>query len=87
MLLIDGSRIYHQIYPLEIEIFGPTFSSEDSCSIAAFQHSMDSNAFYLDMGDKSDFLVSDSFRWHRGCKYTSGRLGAWPALKRNYDKS
>lgn len=55
VLLTDGSRIYHQIYSWDIEMLWPTFSSEDSSSIAAFQHSMDLNAFELDMRDKVTF--------------------------------
>ncbi|XP_009583090.1 PREDICTED: uncharacterized protein C1orf101 homolog, partial [Fulmarus glacialis] len=55
MLLTDGSRIYRQTYPLEIEIFSSTFSSEDSSLVVAFQHSMDLNVYYLDMGDDMTF--------------------------------
>lgn len=61
-LLIDGSKIYCQTCPLETEIFSSTFSSEDSCSIVAFQPSMDLNVCYLDMGDEVTFSVtSESF--------------------------
>ncbi|XP_025938089.1 cation channel sperm-associated protein subunit epsilon [Apteryx rowi] len=55
ILLIDGSSIYRQTYPLEIEIFSSTFRAEISCSIIAFQHNMDFNVYYLDMGDELTF--------------------------------
>uniref|UniRef100_A0A8C4JQC3 Uncharacterized protein n=2 Tax=Dromaius novaehollandiae TaxID=8790 RepID=A0A8C4JQC3_DRONO len=55
VLLIDGSNIYRQTYPLETEIFSSTFRSEISCSIIAFQHNMDFNVYYLDMGDELTF--------------------------------
>ncbi|XP_062427380.1 cation channel sperm-associated auxiliary subunit epsilon [Rhea pennata] len=55
ILLIDGSSIYRQTYPLEIEIFSSTFRSEIYCSIIAFQHNMDFNVYYLDKGDKLTF--------------------------------
>nr|XP_009685011.1 PREDICTED: uncharacterized protein C1orf101 homolog [Struthio camelus australis] len=55
ILLIDGSRIYRQTYPLEIEVLSSTISSEISCSIIAFQHNMDFNVYYLDMGDQLTF--------------------------------
>ncbi|XP_075002672.1 cation channel sperm-associated auxiliary subunit epsilon-like isoform X2 [Calonectris borealis] len=61
MLLIDGSRIYCQTCPLEIEIFSSTFSSEDSCLVVAFQHSMDLNVYYLDMGDEMTLLSLVAF--------------------------
>lgn len=60
-LLIDGSKIYCQTYPLETEIFSSTFSSEDSCSIGAFQPIMDLNVCYLDMGDEVTFWSLKAF--------------------------
>ncbi|KAM8809816.1 cation channel sperm-associated auxiliary subunit epsilon [Eudromia elegans] len=55
ILLIDGSNIYRQTYPLELEIFSSTFKSEFSCSIIAFLHNMDFSIYYLDMGDELTF--------------------------------
>uniref|UniRef100_A0A8C6ZBU1 Cation channel sperm-associated protein subunit epsilon n=1 Tax=Nothoprocta perdicaria TaxID=30464 RepID=A0A8C6ZBU1_NOTPE len=54
-LLIDGSNIYRQTYPLELEIFSSTLMSEFSCSIIAFLHNMHFSIYYLDMGDELTF--------------------------------
>ncbi|XP_019326757.1 PREDICTED: uncharacterized protein C1orf101 homolog [Aptenodytes forsteri] len=77
MLLTDGSRIYHQTYPLEIEIFSSTFSSEDSCSVVAFQHSMDLNVYYLDMGDEVTFWSLKAFE-KKVAVSTSLEVYFWP---------
>uniref|UniRef100_A0A8C4W5F0 Cation channel sperm-associated protein subunit epsilon n=1 Tax=Gopherus evgoodei TaxID=1825980 RepID=A0A8C4W5F0_9SAUR len=55
MLIINGSSIHREVYPLKTEMFTYIHGFQDICPYLVFQHSMDLNVYYLDMGDEVTF--------------------------------
>nr|XP_032657007.1 cation channel sperm-associated protein subunit epsilon [Chelonoidis abingdonii] len=55
MLFINGSSIHRKVYPLKTEMFTYIHGFQDICPYLVFQHNMDLNVYYLDMGDEVTF--------------------------------
>ncbi|KAH0622536.1 hypothetical protein JD844_024923, partial [Phrynosoma platyrhinos] len=61
LLKIDARTIDRQIYPLKLEVFSAAWKLGEVCPYISFEHNMNQNIYYLDMGDKVAFWAQIVF--------------------------
>ncbi|XP_033001328.1 cation channel sperm-associated protein subunit epsilon [Lacerta agilis] len=61
LLINNGSHIYFKAYPLKTEVLSATYSLAEVCPYISFQHNMEANSYYLDMGTNMTFWTQIVF--------------------------
>ncbi|XP_060098644.1 cation channel sperm-associated auxiliary subunit epsilon-like [Heteronotia binoei] len=61
LLSVDGHTINRKTYPLKTEVFSAVFTSEELCPYISFQHSVQSNVYYLDKRQNVTFWTQIVF--------------------------
>ncbi|KAJ7342106.1 hypothetical protein JRQ81_008975 [Phrynocephalus forsythii] len=66
LLTIDGRDIKRQVYPLKLEAFSAASQLNEVCPYISFEHNMNKDVYYLDMGEGLTFWTQLVFQENLG---------------------
>ncbi|XP_028579976.2 cation channel sperm-associated auxiliary subunit epsilon isoform X4 [Podarcis muralis] len=61
LLINNGTHIYYKAYPLKTEVLSATNPLGEVCPYISFQHNMEADTYYLDMGTNMTFWAQIVF--------------------------